>query len=114
MREIIFFRTESRRCPVEEFLDSLSDKKVERVLWVFRIVSELTRIPKQYFKKLQSSDDIWEVRVKIGNDTFRFLGFFDGAKLIVLTNAFAKKSQKVPRKEIKLAMQRKQDYLRRK
>jgi len=34
--------------------------------------------------------------------------------MIVLTNGFAKKSQKVPKQEIKLAEQRKQDYLRRK
>jgi phage-related protein len=114
MREIAFYRTESGRCPVEDFLDSHSDKKVEKVLWVLRIVREFDSVPKQYFKKLEGSDDIWEVRVKIGGETFRLLGFFDGAKLIVLTNAFAKKTQKVPRKEIQVAEQRKQDYLRRK
>jgi len=79
-----------------------------------RVIKELDRNPKQYFKKLQSSDNIWEVRVNVGNDSCCLLGFFDGAKLIVLTSAFAKKTQKVPRKEIKLAEQRKQDYLRRK
>lgn len=35
MREIIFYRTENKRCPVEEFLDTLSDKQVEKILWVF-------------------------------------------------------------------------------
>ncbi|MFQ5674450.1 MAG: type II toxin-antitoxin system RelE/ParE family toxin, partial [bacterium] len=70
MREILFYRTQSGRSPVEEFLDSISNKKVEKVLWVLRIIKEIEQVPKQYFKKLQSSDDIWEVRVKIGRDTF--------------------------------------------
>jgi len=42
------------------------------------------------------------------------LGFFDNTKLIILTNGFAKKSQKVLKSQIVLAEQRKQDYYRRK
>jgi DNA-binding HxlR family transcriptional regulator len=38
MREIIFYRTASGRCPVEEFLDSLSDKQAAKILWVLRLV----------------------------------------------------------------------------
>lgn len=57
---------------------------------------------------------IWEVRLAIGSNAFRLLGFFDGNKLIVLTNSFQKKTQQTPPKEIKLAEQRKKDYLKRK
>jgi len=113
MREIIFYRTQSGDCPVEKFLDLLSDKKVEKVLWVLRIIKSLNLVPKQYFKKLASTDDIWEVRVQVGKDTFRILGFFSGGNLLVLTNAFAKKTQKVPRNEILLAQSRMKDYLQR-
>jgi len=45
---------------------------------------------------------------------FRILGFFDGGKLIVLTNGFAKKTQKTPLSEIKLAENRKKEYIERK
>ena len=40
MREILFFRTGSGKSPVEEFLDSLSAKDVQKVLWVLRLVKE--------------------------------------------------------------------------
>jgi phage-related protein len=40
------------------------------------------------------------------------LCFFDGGNLIVLTNCFVKKTQKTPRKEIKLGEQLKKEYLR--
>ncbi len=62
MREIIFYRMESGRCPVEEFLDSLNSKQAKKVAWVLQLVEELEVIPVQYFKKLVASDDIWEVR----------------------------------------------------
>ena len=69
--------------------------------------------PSQYFKKLVDSEGIWEVRIQLGNDIFRLLGFFDGGALLILTNGFAKKTQKTPLPEIALAIRRKQDYLAR-
>ncbi|MEZ4604077.1 MAG: type II toxin-antitoxin system RelE/ParE family toxin [Desulfobacterales bacterium] len=44
-------------------------------------------------------------------NTFRLLGFFDGNELIILTNSFQKKSQKIPKKEVELAEKRKKEYL---
>ncbi|MGK7921633.1 MAG: hypothetical protein AB4080_16675 [Trichodesmium sp.] len=63
MREIIFYRTDSERCPVEDFIDSLSGKQAQKVLWVLRLVEELDSVPSQYLKKLVNTNDIWEVRV---------------------------------------------------
>ena len=82
--------------------------------WVLQLIEELDVVPSQYFKKLVSTDGIWEVRVQFGGDIFRLLGFFDGSSLVILTNGFAKKSQKTPPQEIVLAEQRKRDYLNRK
>ena len=100
--------------PYEEFLDTLSDKQAAKILWVLRLVKSLDSVPKQYFKLLENTDGIWEVRVQLGNNIFRLLGFFAESKMIVLTNGFAKKTQKVPQQEIVLAQQRRKDYLERK
>ncbi len=81
--------------------------------WVLRLLKRLPIIPIQYFKKLVGTNDIWEVRVQFGGNIFRLLGFFDKENVVVLTNGFAKKSQKTPEQEIVLAEQRKQDYLKR-
>ena len=78
------------------------------------LIEELEFVPRQYFKKLVNTDDIWEIRVNIGRDAFRLLSFFDGPNLVVLNHAFAKKTQKTPRSDIHLAEQRKRDYFRRK
>jgi phage-related protein len=114
MRTVTFYRTESGSSPVEDFLDSLSGKQAQKVIWVLRLIEELDVVPSQYLTKLVNTENIWEVRVQFGGNIFRLLGFFDGATLMILTNGFAKKSQKTPRQEIALATQRKNEYLSRK
>ena len=114
MRTIKFYRTETGNCPVEIFLQNLPDKEAKKVAWTLRVVRDLEQVPTQYLKKLKSTDDIWEVRATLGNNTFRLLGFYDGPKLIVLTSGFAKKTNKVPKQEIETAEERKRDYYRRK
>ena len=111
MRTINFYRTESGNCPIEDFLDSLSGKQAQKVVWVLRLIEELDVVPGQYFKKLVNTGDIWEVRVQFGGNIFRLLGFLDGSTVLILTNGFAKKSQKTPLQEIELATRRKHEYL---
>jgi phage-related protein len=105
--------TAAGRCPVQEHLDDLPDKTVQKIVWVLRVVRDLDLVPANYFKKLVNANDIWEVRVDVGRYTFRLLGFLEGRDLIVLTNSFQKKSQQTPPAEIRLAEERKADYLRR-
>jgi phage-related protein len=113
MRAIHFYRLPNGECPIEAFLDSLSGRQAQKVIWVLRLVEELETVPGQYFKKLVSSGGIWEVRIQLGNDAFRLLGFFAQPTILVLTNGFAKKTQKTPPQEIATALRRRADYLAR-
>jgi len=103
----------SGACPVQDFLDGLSDKQAEKVLWVLKLVKEMDRIPASYFKKLVNTDGIWEARVIISGNIFRILGFMLEHSFVILTNGFQKKSRETPRSEIELAESRKRDYLNR-
>jgi len=111
MREIVFYRTVSGDCPVEEFLDSLSAKQAQKVTWVMELIEDLEVVPVKYFKKMTGTDDIWEIRVQSGNNIFRILGFVKENNLVVLNHAFQKKTQKTPKKEIAIAKARKRDHL---
>jgi len=113
MKTISFYITVSGKCPVKDHLDSLPDEQVTKIAWVLKLIRELEQVPPKYFKKLVNTEDIWEVRVDVGKNTFRLLGFFHGRELIILTNSFQKKSQKTPLKEIRLAEKRKKEYLSR-
>ena len=114
MREIIFYRTEDGKCPIEEFLDSLNSRQAKKVTWVMQIIEELDQVPTSYLKKLTNTDDIWEIRIQQSNNIFRLLGFIDEGQFIVLTNGFQKKTQKTPKSEIILSEKRKINYLERK
>lgn len=113
MRTIKFYLTTSGTNPVQDFLDDLSDKQVEKILWVLKLIKEMDRVPTVYFKKMVNTDGIWEIRTTIAGDVFRLLGFMDGHSLVIVTNGFQKKSQETPRTEIELAENRKRDYLSR-
>jgi phage-related protein len=113
VRSIEFYRTESGKCPIEEFIDSLNGKQAQKVNWVLGAIRSLPMVPPEYLKKLSGTEDIWEVRSQFGGDAFRLLGFWREGNLIVLTNGFAKKTDRVPQSEIDLATQRKHDYIRR-
>jgi len=113
VRTINFYRTESGVCPVERFLDTLSGKQAQKVVWVLRLIEELDVVPRQYFQKMVNTDDIWEVRAQFGGNIFRILGFFAGSAELILTNGSIKKRQKTPRQEIATAERRKKEYLSR-
>jgi phage-related protein len=114
MKEINFYRSESGKSPVEEFLDNLTAKQAKKVVWVLNMVEEHINVPSKYFKKMVNTDNLWEVRVNLGSNIFRILCFFDGSEIIILTHAFQKKTQKTPRQAIKIAEKRMKDYFKRK
>ena len=95
---------------MEEYLDSLSNKQVEKIFFVLDLIETIEIVPRKFLKKLEATNDIWEVRIRHGNNIFRLLGFFEGNELIILNHAFTKKTRKIPKKEITIAEQRKKDY----
>jgi phage-related protein len=111
MKEIVFYRLKSGKSPIEEFLDTLSAKEAQKVVWVLQLIEEADTVSTKFYKYLSSSDGILEIRVQHGTNHIRFLGFEHNGTFVVLTNAFRKKDQKVPKKEIALAQKRKKEYL---
>ena len=114
MREILFYETASGQKPIEDFLDQLSSKQAQKVTWVLKLVEDLKRVPSKYFKKMVNTEDLWEIRAVAGSNIFRLIGFFDGSNLVVFAHAFHKKTQKTPKRAIKIAEERKKDYFGRK
>lgn len=88
------------------------DKKTqEKIEYVLDLVRYEKQVPIKFFKFLESTDGIYEIRIITTFKSIRILCFFDQGQLVVLTNCFIKKTQKTPRKEIKLAERLKNEYL---
>jgi phage-related protein len=62
------------------------------------------QVPEKYFKHLEGTKGLYEVRVEVGSNIFRIFAFFDKGNLVILGNAFQKKTQKTPRLEIAKAL----------
>jgi phage-related protein len=94
-----------------EFYKAQEDKVQEKIEYVLDLVRFERQVPKKFFKALENTDGIYEVRVITTFKSIRILCFFDDGNLVVLVNCFVKKTQKTPRKEIKLAEKLKKEYL---
>ncbi len=97
-----------------EFYKAQDDKVQEKIGYVLDLVRFERQVPKKFFKALENTDVIYEVRVITTFKSIRILCFFDDGNLIVLANCFVKKTQKTPKKEIKLAEKLKKEYLKEK
>jgi len=61
-------------------------------------------------KKLKDSDGIWELRVKVGNDPFRALFFYDTDIIVICVTAFYKNQRETPKQDLKRAIARKKAW----
>jgi phage-related protein len=107
VRDIIFFGDD-----VIAFYKSQDEKVQLKIEYVLDLVRYEKLVPLKFFKKLESTNGIYEVRVITSQKSIRILCFQDEGTLVVLTNAFVKKTQKTPRNEIKLAEKLKAKYLK--
>ena len=53
---------------------------------------------------------LYEIRVEVGSNIYRIFSFFDKGNIVVLGNAFQKKSQKTPKQEIEKALKIMEEY----
>jgi phage-related protein len=94
----------------EKFFIKQSAKVKAKIIWTIELIEELEKVPETYLKHIESTQGLYEIRVKLGRDIFRIFCFFDEDKLIVLTSGFQKKTQKTPKKEIEKALKIMEEY----
>ncbi|MFZ4546499.1 MAG: type II toxin-antitoxin system RelE/ParE family toxin [Bacteroidales bacterium] len=96
-----------------EFWDFYNSQKPEvqaKIDWVIGLVRTLRMVPDKFFKHIESTDGLYEIRIKLSSDIFRILCFFDEGNLIILLNGFQKKTEKTPKNEIEKAERLKKKY----
>ena len=93
-----------------DFYYSQSKAVQDKIDWVIGLVRSLRVVPEKFFKHIEGSDGLFEIRIKSGSNIFRIFCFFDEGNLIILLNGFQKKSDKTPKNEIERAKQLKQKY----
>ena len=82
----------------------------DKIDWVIGLVRSLRMVPEKFFKHLEGTEGLFEIRIKVGSDIFRIFCFFDEGNLVILINGFQKKTEKTPKNEIEKAERLKQKY----
>lgn len=109
IRNVIIYKT--------YFLDFYNEQDLkvqEKIEYVLDMVRFERQVPKKFFKLLENTDGIYEVRVITTFKSIRIFCFFDEGNLVVLVNCLVKKAQKTPKNAIKQAEKIKNEYLRNK
>lgn len=110
--EIIYYETEKGECFVSDFIDSRSKRNQAKILALLYYLEEQgPHLPRPYADLLE--DGIHELRIKLSGEQVRILYFFCYGDYIVLTHAFTKTTNKVPKNEIIKAKKYQTDFINR-
>ena len=82
-----------------------------KINYVLRIIETQQTIPRKFFRSLEDTDGIYEIRVEIESNIYRIFCCQDKGAIIVLFHGIQKKTQKTPKKEIKKAEAIRKEYL---
>ena len=110
---IEYYAEESGFVPVRAFFQTLDEQAYARCLWSLQQVKALNIQARAPLVK-HIDGKIWEIREESNTNIYRILYFFYTGKRIVLLHGFAKKTSKLPRKELDIALKRLADYVKRK
>ncbi len=93
-----------------EFYEDLDLKIQEKIEYIFYIIRNSEIIPSKFFKSLEGTNGLYEVRILYSRNSFRIFCFFDKGSQVVLLHGIQKKSQKIPNKEIVKAERLRKEY----
>lgn len=94
----------------EEFLLAQSQKIQDKIFKVLEIIETVEHVPKTYLAPIKTQKGLFEARIQLGSNIWRVFCFFDEGRLVILLNAFTKKTQKTPQREIEKAVRLMKEY----
>ena len=93
-----------------DFYEDLPENVQAKIEWTLQLISTTRYIPEKYFKHLEGTKGLYEVRVEVSSNIYRIFSFFDKGNLVVLGNGFQKKTKKTPKQEIVKALKIMEEY----
>lgn len=93
-----------------DFYVKQNDKVQEKIDHIFTIIRTVQIVPKKFLMHMSGTDGLYEIRIEVESNIYRVFCCFDRGNVVVLFNAFHKKTQKTPKNEIKLALKLKNEY----
>ena len=98
----------------KEFYVEQEDDVRRKINYSFSMVETQRIVPRKFFRHIEGSDGIYEIRAEYQGNIYRVMCCLDKEAVVVLFQGFQKKSQKTPQKEIKLAENLRKQYFKEK
>ncbi len=112
MWEIEYYETHNGQIPVKEFIEALKIKERAKIARTIDLLEEFgVNLDMPYAKHVEGN--LWELRARLANNRYRIIYFLNTGQKFILLHGYVKKTQKMPKKEIKVAKQKLVDYLSR-
>ena len=108
--KVIYFKKENGKIPVYEYIIKLALKDKSKIFDYLEHLSVYSDFRKEPFTR-HLVGKLKELKVDFSSNRHRIIYFFSIGKTIILLNAFTKKSQKTPQKEINKAKNYMQEFL---
>lgn len=93
-----------------DFYETQPDNVQAKIEWTLNLIRVMRQVPEKYFKHIEGTKGLYEIRVEVGSNIYRIFSFFDKGNLVVLGNAFQKKTQKTPQQELAKAIKIMEEY----
>ena len=77
-----------------DFYEKQSATVQAKIEWTLKLIQVTPKVPEKYFKHLEGTKGLYEIRVEVGNNIFRIFSFFHRGNIVVLGNAFKRKLKK--------------------
>lgn len=94
----------------KDFKRTLSKDVLMKIYQVFIYIMSEDIIPVKFLKKIEGVKDLYEIRIEHNGNIYHIFCCFDEGNLVILFNAFQKKTQKTPTSEIERAIRIKDEY----
>jgi len=93
-----------------DFFNTIDYEVQKKFNWTLKLIATVDRVPVKYFKHIKDSSGLFKIRIEFESNTYRVFSFFDKEQLVILINAYQKKSKKTSKKEIEKAEKLKKQY----
>ena len=98
----------------KDFKRTVSQQVIDKFYEIFLYIMTIEVIPSIYFRSIEGVKGLFEIRVEEGGNIYRVFCCLDEGNLVILFNAFQKKSQKTPQSEVEKAKRIMKEYFQEK
>jgi phage-related protein len=106
--EIQFYK-KSNKNPIMDFILSLEEETQLDILALLKKMEDDPFTLGTMSKKIKGVKNLFELRIKGRNKIIRLFYCYKKNKIIIVLHGFIKKTQKIPPKELELAIKRKKE-----